>query len=169
MRSHRVITAAVIGAAFTIGAIAVGIACSRSSGSSSAGGLAQLEQDTGVQWVAVTDPRFGATSYVFPRSTPPITLTPDTQPGTAAMAFFAKYGGHLPDDDPAHELTPRSSGSAQGLQFASFTQTEGAAIVDGGRLTMVFDTTGHIAFVTGLYVSEAPRFLDERCSLACGG
>jgi len=144
MKHSRLLVAALLSVAALLGAVAVVVACShRGSGTNPPpGGLAQLEQDTGVQWTAMPDSRFGTTSYLFPQSTPPVTLTSGVQPSTAAMAFFVKYGGVLSMVDPAHEVTPADSGESQGLSFASFTQSEGPADVYGTRLTMGFDSGG---------------------------
>jgi hypothetical protein len=160
MRARRLLLAVLVAGSLSTGAIALGVACSHSSdaGSAAPGGLSQLEQDTGVKWIAVSNNSFGTTSYLYPTSTPPVSLTSGTTPTAAAMAFFAKYGGVFQMTDPVQELASEDSGSSQGLQFASFTQTEGTAFVYGTRLTMVFDSGGHIAFVSGLYVPKLYGF-----------
>jgi hypothetical protein len=62
MHEHRWIFAIVLSGSMILEAIAIGVACSRAtSGSTALGGLAQLEQDTGVEWVAVQDAHFGTT------------------------------------------------------------------------------------------------------------
>ena len=94
MRLHRFHVAASPCAILISGAVILGVACSHGrSGATSPGGLAQLEQDTGVQWAAVPDPRFGNTFHLFPRSTPPATLVPGADPSAVAMGFLTKYGG----------------------------------------------------------------------------
>jgi hypothetical protein len=117
-----------------------------------------LAQDTGVQWVAVSNNQFGTTSYLAPKSTPPVALTLGATPTAVAMAFFVRYGAVFEMSDPASELVPENSGTSQGLQFASFTQTEDGAAVFGTRLTMVFDAAGHIALVSGLYIPRLYGF-----------
>jgi len=137
-------------------AIGASQGCSKSTPSNDVApeGLAQLEQDTGVRWVAISNNTFGTTSYLFPRTTPPVALAPGSDATSVAAAFFARYGGVFGMVDPIHELSPESSGTSEGLRFASFIQHEGAAAVYGTRLSIVFDAGGHIAFVSGLYVPK---------------
>jgi Zn-dependent metalloprotease len=149
--------------ALVLGAVTLEVACSSGGGTapSPQGLLGQLEEDTGVEWVAVQNDRFGTPSYLYPKKTPPASLSPGGQPGDAAMAFFEKYGAVFRMSDPARELTASASGSSKGLRFASFTQTEGTASVYGTRLTMVFDEAGHIAFVSGLFVPNLHDFATD--------
>lgn len=119
MNTRTIIVVAAIGSATTIGSV-LGIACSRGT-SGSGGDLTQLEQDTGVRWIAVSNNTFGTTSYLYPTSTPPVALTSGMQPEAAAMAFLVQYGAVFQMVDPAHELAPEASGASSGLQFASFT------------------------------------------------
>ena len=149
--THRdLLVAGSLAGALTLGAISFG-ACSHRT-TASPNGLSELEQDTGVTWVAIPDPQFGTTFHLFPNSSPPVTLTAGADPSTTAMAFVAKYGEIFSMSDPANDLVPRSAGRTSNLAFASFNQTAMGTIVDGGRLTVVFDPAGRIAFVTGLFV-----------------
>jgi Zn-dependent metalloprotease len=164
MRRYRLLLAALVSGSLAAGTVVLGVACSQNGGSGGGSGapapagLTQLEQDTGVRWGAIIDPRFGTTSFLFPKSTPPVWLTSGMQPAAAAMAFFVKYGAVFSMTNPAQELTSEDSGSSQGLQFASFLQTEGAVPVYGTRLTMVFDSEGHIEFVAGIYIPKLYGF-----------
>jgi len=133
MTDHRLLGAGSLAGALTFGAIVFG-ACSQSTVRSPVG-LSQLEQDTGVCWVAVVDPQFGTTFHLFPTSAPPVTLAAGADPSGAALAFLVKYGGVFSMPDPANELTPRSAGSTSGLAYASFIQTAaGAQALRGLRL-----------------------------------
>jgi len=166
MNLRSFILAGVVGTAIA-GAMIVGVACSHGGESESGGGvsdatlpgnLSELEKDTGVKWTAVVDPRYGNTGYLFPRTVPPVTLTSGVRPSDAARAFFAKYGRVFQMVDPASELTPEDSHDSEELQFASFTQTEGAASVYGTRLSMVFDGKGHISHIIGAFVPNLHGF-----------
>ena len=55
MKNRRLLVAALVCAAALLVAVAVDVACSHSESATYAppGGLAQLEQDTGVQWTAM--------------------------------------------------------------------------------------------------------------------
>ena len=151
--THRdLLVAGSLAGALTLGAISFG-ACSHRT-TASPNGLSELEQDTGVTWVAIPDPQFGTTFHLFPNSSPPVTLTAGADPSTTAMAFVAKYGEIFSMSDPANDLVPRSAGRTSNLAFASFNQTAMGTIVDGGRLTVVFDPAGRIAFVTGQFLSK---------------
>jgi len=153
MRAHRLLLAVFIGTGLTAACAALGVGCTRGgSQKTSATGLEQLEQDTGVAWVAVSNNAFGTISYLAPKAAPTATLTPGADPSAAALAFLISYGAIFQMSDPSQELTPEGAGSSDGLAFASFTQREGAASVYGARLTVVFDRSGRIAFVSGLYV-----------------
>jgi Zn-dependent metalloprotease len=126
--------------------------CSTGNPAPPANPLSQLEQDTGVTWVAYSDYAYGATSFLFPETTPPVSLTAGAQPVATAMAFFTRYASIFQIHDASGELRLESSGGHGGFQYAAFGQREGAASVFGTRLTMVFDSKGHIVFVSGLFV-----------------
>jgi len=165
VNTRTIIVVAAIGSATTIGSV-LGIACSRGT-SGSGGDLTQLEQDTGVRWIAVSNNTFGTTSYLYPTSTPPVALTSGMQPEAAAMAFLVQYGAVFQMVDPAHELAPEASGASSGLQFASFTQTEGTASVYGTRLTVVFDAGGpHRLRIRPLRAGAAwPLYQPSACTI----
>jgi Zn-dependent metalloprotease len=160
VRTRRLSLATAVSLALTVAAFALGAACSSSQdpGSAPPGTLARLEHDTGVTWGAVKSSRFGTTSYLYPRSSPPVLLDPGTTPTKAAEAFFEKYGEVFQMRDPARELAPEETGISGGLAFASFTEREGPASVHGTRLTVVFDKAGRIAFVSGLFVPNVHGF-----------
>jgi hypothetical protein len=61
MTSRRATIGLVLGCWLLLGVIVIGQGCSRGTSATTPGGLSQLEQDTGVQWVAVPDSRFGTT------------------------------------------------------------------------------------------------------------
>ena len=87
------------------------IGCSRAREGAIISDLGQLESDTGVRWIAISNNTFGTTSYLYPTSTPRMAVTSDVRPEAAAMTFLVQYGSVFQMVDPAHELAPESSGS----------------------------------------------------------
>ena len=157
-RTFRILMGTAVVSSASLGAVALDVACSGSSSSNAPAGLAQLEQDTGVSWAAVPDPRFGNTYYLFPNSPPPPVLTSGTKAADAAATFLDTYGGVFGIVDPKGELLTEDSGDTSSPAFASFTQTEGPAAVYGTRLSVVFDANGSIAYVVGTFVPGLHAF-----------
>jgi hypothetical protein len=54
-------------------------------GADAAAALSQLEQATGVKWVAVIDPRFGTPQVLFPQAEPTVALTAGANPSSVAL------------------------------------------------------------------------------------
>jgi hypothetical protein len=70
MRVSQIVLTTVIAGVLAGGAI-LAVACSHTSGASgSSGDLGQLESDTGVTWIAVSNTTFGTVSYLYSTSTP---------------------------------------------------------------------------------------------------
>jgi hypothetical protein len=155
-RTFRVLMGAAVVACASLGAVALDLACSRggTGGTTPPGGLTQLEADTGSKWKLITFDR-GARTY--PLGTPPVALPPGSDPATAAVAFFAKYGGIWGIVD-ANELLLDGSSTVSGRKYASFLQSEGGVAVDDTRFSVSFDDAGHIKGISGKFVPNLHGF-----------
>ena len=119
----------------------------------------QLEHDSGVPWVAMTDGLSSGTGYLLRPARPAEPwLSSGEDAAHGGMRFFTAYPGIFQMVDPAHELKVLARGGGQGAQAAFFMQVEGGVPVAESGLSIEFDGSGRIQTITGAFLPHLHGF-----------